>query len=366
MTPDEDYEKEVRCTYDGRNYLVRDNGAIFRIARNPSRMSKWDEVWTFGVKAQNGYKFLGGTVRVHRVVCTAFYGPAPRPDMVVDHKDTNRCNNRPENLQWVYRLENSLKNPNTRRRIIFHCGSIEAFIRNPSLLRDKVAQTDTSWMRPVTKDEAEACLAHLKEWEQMDEMAKSSSGEGIGEWIFQPKNRGRSISSFSISPHSELDDYYRKQCNSPMWECRVLNHTEAALFPSAPSVSTSESSVIEEYAQNLQPGTDYILSRYYKLIVSEVKSFDGGSKLRILAERTPAQSIGWYVFEIWTDGEALYHKKIGSFGKRKINLALDALNDSSLTEREETGVSYSYYCKEEKGHLQIAEKQDFKDFRLNQ
>ena len=53
-------------------------------------------------------------VRVHQIVATAFHGPAPAENLVVDHKDNNKCNNRPSNLHWVTRLENALNNPITR------------------------------------------------------------------------------------------------------------------------------------------------------------------------------------------------------------------------------------------------------------
>lgn len=67
------------------------------------------------------------SVRVHIIVATAFHGPKPTKEHVVDHIDTNRRNNRPDNLRWVTRLENALDNPITRKRIIMRCGSIEAF-----------------------------------------------------------------------------------------------------------------------------------------------------------------------------------------------------------------------------------------------
>ena len=91
-------------------------------------------------------------------------GPAPQPNMVVDHIDTNRCNNRPENLRWLTRIENTLNNDATRKKIIFLCGSIEAFIDNPSILRTKALSSDVSWMKTVTKEEAAACKKHIEEW----------------------------------------------------------------------------------------------------------------------------------------------------------------------------------------------------------
>ena len=70
---------------------------------------------------------FSSNIRVHQVVATAFGGQNKEEGMVVDHKDTNRCNNRAENLHWVTKLENVLNNPITRRRVINICGSVEAF-----------------------------------------------------------------------------------------------------------------------------------------------------------------------------------------------------------------------------------------------
>jgi len=73
-------------------------------------------------------------VRIHRIVATAFHGEPPNPQYVIDHIDTNRRNNRAENLRWVTRLENVLLNPVTRNKIEFLCGSIEAFEWQPQNL----------------------------------------------------------------------------------------------------------------------------------------------------------------------------------------------------------------------------------------
>ena len=58
-------------------------------------------------------------------------------DYVVDHIDTNRRNNRAENLRWVTRLDNILLNPITCARIVQAFGSLEAFFENPKMcIRD--------------------------------------------------------------------------------------------------------------------------------------------------------------------------------------------------------------------------------------
>jgi hypothetical protein len=47
-----------------------------------------------------------GNMKVHRLVCEAFHGPAPNPRSVVIHLDEDATNNRPENLRWGTQKEN--------------------------------------------------------------------------------------------------------------------------------------------------------------------------------------------------------------------------------------------------------------------
>lgn len=46
------------------------------------------------------------TLKVARLVCEAFHGPAPFPRAVVMHKDENSRNNRPDNLEWGTQKQN--------------------------------------------------------------------------------------------------------------------------------------------------------------------------------------------------------------------------------------------------------------------
>lgn len=175
-----DFEKEIECTYKGETYSVRDNGAVLRHPRIGSKPRPTDNIWTFGkYNVKTGYAEIAGE-RVHRIVATAFHGSAPSPQYVVDHIDTNRRNNRPENLRWITKLENILLNPITAKKIIFLCGSIEEFIRDPSKLRQNGIDRDFEWMRAVSKEEAAICLERMLSWAKSD---KPSSGGSLGEWI---------------------------------------------------------------------------------------------------------------------------------------------------------------------------------------
>ena len=177
----DNFKQQVECVYKDERYSIRDNGAVFRHPRDGKRPRKYDNFWTFGkLNDTHGYMEVA-SVRVHIIVATAFHGPKPTKEHVVDHIDTNRRNNRPDNLRWVTRLENALDNPITRKRIIMRCGSIEAFLANPSLLREGDVTPDFSWMRTVTDAEAQVSKERLLAWAESDRQA---SGGVLGEWVY--------------------------------------------------------------------------------------------------------------------------------------------------------------------------------------
>ena len=54
-------------------------------------------------------------LRVSRLVCSSYHGPAPFEGAVVDHIDGNKHNNRPDNLEWVTQAENLLRSAEAGR-----------------------------------------------------------------------------------------------------------------------------------------------------------------------------------------------------------------------------------------------------------
>lgn len=190
-----DFSEIKECFYKGEHYSVRDNGSIFRHVREGKKKRKDDETWTFGKpNGSTGYMEFCSE-RIHRIVAFAFLGEPPTPQHIVDHIDTNRRNNRPQNLRWLTKLENALINPITRKKIEYLCGSIEAFINNPSIIQDFVHENPNfEWMRTVTPEEAKNSYERLCEWAKTDNNSsiKKPNKQPIGEWIYTPMNKPNS------------------------------------------------------------------------------------------------------------------------------------------------------------------------------
>lgn len=191
----DDYNEVRDCTYKDEHYSARDNGAVMRHQRDGLSKRKLDNVWSFGkLDTSTGYMMFCGK-RVHQIVAIAFHGPAPSEQHVVDHIDTNRQNNRPENLRWLTKLENILNNEITRKKVELICGSVEAFLENPQLLYGhETKDPNFSWMRNVTKEEAQNCLQNWTHWSKT---AKPNSDykkaeSHVGEGIYSPPKKQKS------------------------------------------------------------------------------------------------------------------------------------------------------------------------------
>lgn len=202
-----DYREIRECSYKGELYSVRDNGAVLRHAREGKRIRKDDDTWTFGKPNENtGYMEIGSE-RVHRIVAFAFLGEPPTPQHIVDHIDTNRRNNRPQNLRWLTKLENALNNPITRKKIEYLCGSIEAFVNDPSIIQEFVNDNPNyEWMRTVTLEEARASYERLRAWAEKKRNEKPLGGT-IGEWIFTPYKKDDRSPSFERGQYSQNTVY---------------------------------------------------------------------------------------------------------------------------------------------------------------
>lgn len=316
-----DFNEEKSCEYKDRQYLVRDNGAILRLQKEGCRTSKYDNIWTFGIKDEKtGYMILAGNIRVHQVVCTAFHGPEPEPHMVVDHIDTNRCNNRPENLRWLTRIENALNNPVTRKKIAFLCGgSIEPFLENPAILRDKALSPDVSWMKTVTKEQAAICKKHMERWAEEDSK-QESTGKGIGDWIFSNEEMSEATrwnrKQFAIH-RAEIEEMNRREYekqyglkDSLTPGAKQFEWKTPAEFLSCPQ--EGEERTLQAYLNNLLPGKAFCHTQYGTSSVLEAGYNQQEDAIYVLTKGGNSMK-PWALSKITLQDGFFVHSNEGSF-----------------------------------------------------
>ena len=359
-----DYKEVKECVYKEEHYSVRDNGAVMRHLREGKKPRRDDGVWTFGVKnSQNGYMMLGQH-RVHIIVATAFLGAQDSKVYVVDHIDTNRCNNRVENLRWFTRLENALNNEITRNKIIYICGSIEAFIENPSILREHlIGEPSLEWMRTVTREEATTAYNNIKQyWEKQTTNPKPLVGGKMNEMVFSEQipvirtsllhqvsesnidnsNNDQYNSQGNVSseewermtrslrePYKELEQVSNEeervaiesfepelvQAKSPTvaWQKRWKTPTEFLCCPSEIGDNT-----IEEYFNNLVVGSDYNSTLYYsnnepdfQKIVD--KAYIDNNKSILVFSVNEAGMKPYALSKIYIIDDKIIHESMGTF-----------------------------------------------------
>ena len=306
-----EFQHEVDCIYDQEKYSVRDNGAVLRHPRMCKRLRKDDSRWTFGrSNKQNGYMYIS-QVRVHRIVATAFHGKSPTPKHVVDHIDTNRRNNRPENLRWLTRLENVLLNPVTVKRIEFVCGSIEAFLEDPSKLRQSSFDRSFDWMRTVAPEEAQACRERMHLWTKSD---KPSAGEGgLGEWLYKP-----------IPPRKVTTHFPRRSSRAAMSESEsdlVASKTPGAAqrkwrtpsdFPCCPQGEAGNS--IAAYLDRLVVGSIFACNQFAKSVVLDAALGDEGKSIWVMCENAETDTIKpWSLAQVTHENGVFVHTSHGTF-----------------------------------------------------
>lgn len=274
------FEIQKTCEYKGEVYYVRDNGYVYRLRRPHKKKRPLDEIWTIGkINKQRDYLSFSSEA-VHRIVATAFH-KKPSDKHVVDHIDTNKQNNRPENLRWVTRLENILLNPITLKRIIYKYGSIDKFFENPSSPKEGQFEQNYSWMRAVTKEEAEACLNNLENWAKQDKIPR---GGQLGEWIFRKIN-------FDAEPEQII---HIKSITPNAAQKRVFLNDKPNEFPCTPKII--EANPLKTYYNNMKEGDVFFRNHNGEYVVVK-REFSKDRKSILVLTRAD------YIYKENKDGE---------------------------------------------------------------
>lgn len=208
---------------------------------------------------------------------------------MVDHIDTNRANNRPENLRWLTRLENALLNEITARRIELVYGSIEAFLADPSKIQSEASYPDVSWMRTVSKDEAAKTKSRFEAWAQSGSVP---SGGAIGEWLYGTAERAE----FEPDP----EEY--ESLTPSVIQVRWRMPTE---FPECPMEVSDDA--LERYAESLVFGRVFARNDIYHSLVVQ-RSLVEDALIVLTHNPGPNAIKDWAVAQISVRGEFFYHR----------------------------------------------------------
>lgn len=289
-------EDDKRCIYKEELYSVRANGMVLRHSKIGGRTRKYDNHWTFGkVNINTGYLEIASAT-IHRIIATAYHGVPPTNQHVVDHIDTNRQNNRPNNLRWVTKLENILLNPITARRIAIVCGSVEDFLEDPSKFRGKFPDPSYDWMCTVSEDEAMDCRERLSAWAKSEKFPIGGSLDG---WIFtRYTSNGEPFERVPILVEALTPNALQRDWQKP------------SEFPCCPQ--HYEGDPIVEYHKRLTKGAVFCANDLYSSDLHKSVIVNNGRSIYVMT-RSEEGMKEWALAEITFEEYMFVHTSKGTF-----------------------------------------------------
>lgn len=321
--PIDNYGSEKEIEFEDETYLVRDNGAVYRKHRSGHHANSLDETWTFGVpNQQDGYMCIAST-KVHRIVAFAFLGHPPSKKYVVDHINRIKTDNRIENLRWITNLDNLLRHPGVRRRIITAYGSLDKFFENPSTPANEL-DSDFAWLKLVSKEDVQKSRDQLQKWAESDGFVTSGilSNRVHGKWQELPPER----------PPLPVPE---KQSLTPLAIQRRWNTPTE--FPCCPGDIGQEP--LKEYLQNLNADAVFSRHRYGESLVVMAELGDGFLSVLVVSNDKNAIK-PWAVTKITFENGKFVHEGLGTFfelnGAKKAHYGLLGIPFS--------GESFDDYC----------------------
>jgi hypothetical protein len=195
-----------------------------------------------------------------------------------------------------------LLNPITAKRIAIVCGSVEAFLDDPSMFRDKFQDPTINWMCKVSKQDAQISLERLLEWAKSD---KRPSGGTLGEWLFSRVTaKNQHVTPLPRTP----DKMMAKTMNAAQRHWNTPSE-----FPCCPEEFTKEP--IAAYADNLKTGLVFCRNDLYSSLVLKSATSDDRQSLFVLSESTEGKNAikPWALAEITYENGLFIHTSIQSF-----------------------------------------------------
>lgn len=107
LSKNDDY---IEAIIEDKHYDIRPDGTIWTLIQKTGKLSVKGEWREAGRTSEDEYReisYLGEVrLRIHRIVYRKYVGELS-PDLVINHKDGNKSNNRPENLELISQAENN-------------------------------------------------------------------------------------------------------------------------------------------------------------------------------------------------------------------------------------------------------------------
>ena len=200
-----------------------------------------------------------------------------------------------------------MNNPITRARIENICGSIEVFLKNPSILQghEKIDH-NFSWMRAVSPEEAKVAFDKLTRWAEEHPTPK---GGNLGEWVFQeyksPLFHREQLKTQNILSKTDEHESLTPNVIQVHWK----TPTE---FPLCPQEKYEKPLV--EYKKRLLSGKIFCSNQYHNSIVLDTALVDNNTALIVMCKSSDENAIKpWSLAEIKYKDGIYYHKNIQSY-----------------------------------------------------
>ncbi len=181
------------------------------------------------------------------------------------------------------------------------CGSIEAFLAEPSKLGQSGIDPNFSWMRPVSAEEGQRSLARMLAWARSD---KPPSGGTLGEWLFGGSAPAPPV-AVEVDPPQPLMMGQTPGTAQRGW-------TTPSEFPSCPAVGREDPLVA--YAANLAPGAVFSRNRFSESIVAKSALVDDGRSLWVMcAYHDELELKPWSLAQVTFEDGLFVHTSRGAF-----------------------------------------------------
>ncbi len=187
------------------------------------------------------------------------------------------------------------------KKIIFHCGSIEAFLKDPSILQNHINEDPNfTWMKTVTPEEAKNSWERLSNWSKKENDSTTSKGGKLGEWVFKGKRNYSSFKETSELGTSETSNAIQKKWRTP------------SKFPCCPQESNDKP--ILSYAENLKLGKIFSSNKYSNSIISEYATSKDGKTLWVMCKSSEDNAVKpWSLAQVTYENNLFVHTNLGSF-----------------------------------------------------